>query len=151
MSFLLGLLVVVHVIVCLLLIGTVLIQRGEGGSLMSAFAGQSQTIFGSQAVNVIVKITWVLGGLFFLLSMIIATAYGRKEAANNSLIHATDTAVTASAPGSAPASTPASAPASAPVPAPAPASATKPASAPAGAAKSAPAPAPKSAPGSAAK
>jgi preprotein translocase subunit SecG len=130
MSFLLGLLIVLHVLVCLLLIGVVLIQRGEGGSLMSAFASQSQTVFGSQAINVFVKTTWVLGGLFFLLSITLAIAFGQRLGGGGSVLSDSDriAASAASAPASA-ASTAVSAPAS--VPASAPASA---ASAPASAA-----------------
>ena len=166
MSFLLGLLIAVHVLVCLLLIGVVLIQRGEGGSLMSAFASQSQTVFGSQAINVFVKTTWILGGLFFLFSITLALAFGKRLGGGGSVLSDTDrpaasapasTAAAASAPVSAPA---ASAPASvASAAASAPASAVKPASsspkpAPASAAKASvakPVSASASAPASAAK
>ena len=147
MSFLMGFLLVVHIIVCLLLIGVVLIQRGEGGSLMSAFASQSQTVFGSQAINVFVKATWVLGGLFFVLSLILANWYSHRAGGGTSVVGETDVAASAPAPASAPvaASVPAPAPASTPTSAAA--SAAVPASAPA----SAPVSAPKSAPASAAK
>jgi preprotein translocase subunit SecG len=164
MSFLLGLLIVVHVLVCLLLIGVVLIQRGEGGSLMSAFASQSQTVFGSQAINVFVKTTWVLGSLFFLLSITLAIAFGQRLGGGGTVLSDTDRPVATSVPASAassasaPASTPASAPASvasAPVSAPASApvaSTAKPASSPAPKASVAkPAASTASAPASAAK
>lgn len=140
MSFLMGFLLVVHILICLLLIGVVLIQRGEGGSLMSAFASQSQTVFGSQAINVFVKATWVLGGLFFFLSLVLANWYSHKAGGGNSVLNGTD--VIASAPASAPASSPITAsvpgPASVAASTPAPAAASV-ASAP----KSAPASAPK--------
>jgi len=151
MSFLMGFLLVVHIIVCLLLIGVVLIQRGEGGSLMSAFASQSQTVFGSQAINVFVKATWVLGGLFFLLSLILANWYSHRIGGGTSVVGETDVAASAPAPLSAPAavSVPASAPASTPASTPASAASAAAASVPAPA--SAPVSAPKSAPASAAK
>ena len=135
MSFLMGFLLVVHIMVCLLLIGVVLIQRGEGGSLMSAFASQSQTVFGSQAINVFVKATWVLGGLFFFLSLVLANWYSHKAGGGNSVLNGSD--VVASAPASAPSSSPITA--SVPGPASAAASVAAPVSAP----KSAPASAPK--------
>lgn len=147
MSFLMSFLLVVHIIVCLLLIGVVLIQRGEGGSLMSAFASQSQTVFGSQAINVFVKATWVLGGLFFFLSMVLANWYSHKIGGGNSVLNAADVAASspASAAASAPGSVAASAPVTASVPGPASAAASVPASA------AAPVSAPKSAPSSAPK
>lgn len=139
MSFLMGFLLVVHILVCLLLIGVVLIQRGEGGSLMSAFASQSQTVFGSQAINVFVKATWVLGALFFFLSLVLANWYSHKVGGGNSVLNGTDVA--------------ASAPASSPITASVPGPASVAASVPASVAASAPAPvsAPKSAPASAPK
>lgn len=137
MSFLLGFLIVAHGLVCLLLIGVVLIQRGEGGSLMSAFASQSQTVFGSQAINVFVKATWVLGGLFFLLSIVLAIAFSQRLGGSGSVLSDTDRPAAVSAPVSAPVSVPASAPAS--VPAPAASAAAVPASAPVSAPASAPA------------
>lgn len=151
MSFLMGFLLVVHILVCLLLIGVVLIQRGEGGSLMSAFASQSQTVFGSQAINVFVKATWVLGGLFFFLSLVLANWYSHKAGGGNSVLNGSD--VVASAPVSAPASAPSSSPITASVPGPASAAASTPGSVAASAATSAAAPvsAPKSAPASAPK
>ena len=141
MSFLMGFLLVVHIMVCLLLIGVVLIQRGEGGSLMSAFASQSQTVFGSQAINVFVKATWVLGGLFFFLSLVLANWYSHKVGGGNSVLNGTD--VAASVPASVPASAPVSSPMTASVPGPASAAASAPVSVPASAPKSVPASAPK--------
>lgn len=141
MSFLMGFLLVVHILICLLLIGVVLIQRGEGGSLMSAFASQSQTVFGSQAINVFVKATWVLGGLFFFLSLVLANWYSHKAGGGNSVLNGTD--VVASAPASVPGSVPASSPITASVPGPASAAAPVPAPASAPVPKSAPASAPK--------
>lgn len=53
------LLVIVHVVVCLFLIGVVLIQQGKSADLAGAFGGQgSQTAFGPRGgANLLTKLT----------------------------------------------------------------------------------------------
>jgi preprotein translocase subunit SecG len=65
------LLVVVHVIVCLFLIGVVLLQQGKSADLAGAFGGQgSQTAFGPRgAANLLTKMTTYAAILFMLLSI----------------------------------------------------------------------------------
>ncbi len=65
------LLVVVHVIVCLFLIGVVLLQQGKSADLAGAFGGQgSQTAFGPRgAANLLTKMTAYAAVLFMLLSI----------------------------------------------------------------------------------
>ena len=65
------LLVVVHVIVCLFLIGVVLLQQGKSADLAGAFGGQgSQTAFGPRgAANLLTKLTTYAAILFMLLSI----------------------------------------------------------------------------------
>jgi preprotein translocase subunit SecG len=65
------LLVVIHVIVCLFLIGVVLLQQGKSADLAGAFGGQgSQTAFGPRgAANLLTKLTTYAAILFMLLSI----------------------------------------------------------------------------------
>jgi preprotein translocase subunit SecG len=64
---------VLHVIVCLLLIGSVLLQGGENVDIAAAFGGTSQAAFGPRgAVTLLAKITWVLGALFIATSITLA-------------------------------------------------------------------------------
>ena len=67
-------LMVVHLLVCLALIGVVLIQSGKGGGLAGgAFGGTAQTVFGGRgATDVITRATMVLGGAFFVTSLVLA-------------------------------------------------------------------------------
>jgi preprotein translocase subunit SecG len=53
------LLVIIHVIVCLFLIGVVLLQQGKSSDLAGAFGGQgSQTAFGPRgAANLLTRLT----------------------------------------------------------------------------------------------
>ena len=57
---LLGILLVIQIIVCLALIGVVLLQRSEGGALGIGGGG-----------DVLSRMTWILGGVFFVLSLAI--------------------------------------------------------------------------------
>jgi preprotein translocase subunit SecG len=65
------LLVVVHVIVCLFLIGVVLLQQGKSADLAGAFGGQgSQTAFGPRgAANLLTRLTTYSAILFMLTSI----------------------------------------------------------------------------------
>ena len=67
-------LIVFHLLVCLALVGVVLMQSGKGGGLAGgAFGGSAQTVFGGRgATDVLTRATMVLGGLFFLTSLVLA-------------------------------------------------------------------------------
>lgn len=72
MSFFAILLLVIFVIVCVLLIFLVVIQDEDSDSLGGIFAGGSGSAFGSRSSNVVVKITYVLGTLFFITAFSMA-------------------------------------------------------------------------------
>ena len=61
---------ILHVIICMLLVGVVLLQGGENVDITAAFGGTSQAAFGPRgAVTLLAKITWVLGAVFLVTSM----------------------------------------------------------------------------------
>ena len=61
---------IVHVLVCILLIGGVLLQGGENVDITAAFGGTSQAAFGPRgSVSLLAKITWVLAGIFIVTSI----------------------------------------------------------------------------------
>ncbi|MDQ7796973.1 MAG: preprotein translocase subunit SecG, partial [Spirochaetia bacterium] len=66
------LLLVVFVIVCLLLIFLVIIQDEDSDSIGGIFASGSQSAFGSRSSNVVIRITYVLGTLFFITAFALA-------------------------------------------------------------------------------
>ncbi len=69
-SFLSTLLAVLFVIVCLLLIGVILLQKGRGGGLGAALGGGAgSSAFGTKTGDVMTWVTIVLVGLFLLLAM----------------------------------------------------------------------------------
>jgi preprotein translocase subunit SecG len=89
-------LVVVHVIVCLFLIGVVLLQQGKSADLAGAFGGQgSQTAFGPRgAANLLTKLTtW--GAVLFMLVSITLTILLARSSGDRSVLSGTPTEQTA--------------------------------------------------------
>ncbi len=70
------LLVIIHILICLFLIGVVLIQGGKGAELGSAFGGgSSQTLFGARgAATVLSKVTTIVAVIFMITSLLLTIA-----------------------------------------------------------------------------
>ncbi|NGZ02310.1 MAG: preprotein translocase subunit SecG [Nitrospira sp. WS238] len=67
------LIVVVHVFVCFLMIGAILLQSGKGAEIGAAFGGSSQTVFGSRGpANFLSKLTVVVAAIFMVTSFTLA-------------------------------------------------------------------------------
>lgn len=81
MTFLVAFLIVLHVIVCLFLIGVVLIQQGKSADLAGAFGGAgSQTAFGSRgAANLLTRLTTWSAVLFMLTSISLTILMSRSN------------------------------------------------------------------------
>jgi len=85
-------LVVVHVIICLFLIGVVLLQQGKSADLAGAFGGQgSQTAFGPRgAANLLTKLTtW--GAVLFMVVSISLTVMLARSHVDRSVLSGTPT------------------------------------------------------------
>lgn len=65
-------LLVLFSIVCALLIFIVVIQDQEGEGLGGLFSGAGNAAFGSRSSNVVVRFTYVLGALFFIIAFTLA-------------------------------------------------------------------------------
>ena len=92
------LLVVVHVILCLFLIGVVLLQQGKSADVAGAFGGQgSQTAFGPRgASNVLTKLTtW--SAILFMLTAIGLTVALSHASGHRSVLSGTSSGATAPA------------------------------------------------------
>ncbi|MDO8410247.1 MAG: preprotein translocase subunit SecG [Phenylobacterium sp.] len=74
---LLGILLVIQIIVCLVLIGLVLLQRSEGGALGMGGGGSGNFMSARGAGDFLSRFTWILGGVFFALSLTITLVSGR--------------------------------------------------------------------------
>ena len=99
MQILLYFVVVVHVIVCLFLVGVVLLQQGRSADLAGAFGGQgSQTAFGPRAAaNVLTRLTTWSAVIFMVTSLSLTVLYVRSSGPHSVLDN------TKTAPASAPA------------------------------------------------
>jgi preprotein translocase subunit SecG len=75
------LLVIIHVIVCLFLIGVVLLQQGKSADMAAAFGGQgSSTAFGPRgAANLLTKLTAWAAVVFMLTSVGLTLAMSRTS------------------------------------------------------------------------
>lgn len=110
-------LLILHILICLGLVGVVLIQSGKGGGLSGgAFGGSAQTVFGGRgATDFITRATMILGAAFFITSLTLALMSSGVGTRSRSLIQ-TEAARRA---GSAPATQPPGTPPTGTVPAPA--------------------------------
>ncbi len=81
MNAFLVLLVILHVIICLFLIGVVLLQQGKSADLAGAFGGQgSQTAFGPRgAANLLTRLTTWSAVLFMLTSISLTILMSRTS------------------------------------------------------------------------
>jgi preprotein translocase subunit SecG len=80
MWLLLPILLVLHVVVCLLLVLVVLMQLPRSEGLGAAFGGAvTENIFGAQTTHVLAKFTVWLGVAFFVITMLLAIAYSRRD------------------------------------------------------------------------
>jgi preprotein translocase subunit SecG len=65
--------VILHVFVCFLMIGAILLQSGKGAEIGAAFGGSSQTVFGSRGpANFLSKFTVAVAAVFMLTSLSLA-------------------------------------------------------------------------------
>lgn len=81
MAFFYYLFIVVHILVCLLLVGIILLQQGKSADLAGAFGGQgSQTAFGPRsAANLLTRLT-IWGTVIFMVTSIGLTILMQKGA-----------------------------------------------------------------------
>jgi preprotein translocase subunit SecG len=90
---------IVHVIVCIFLVGVILLQQGKSADLAGAFGGQgSQTAFGPRtAGNVLTKVTtWC--AITFMITSIGLTILMQRHAGGHSVLEGTKTTHSAPAP-----------------------------------------------------
>lgn len=74
------LLIIVHVIFCIILIATILLQAGRGGGLTEAFGGgeTAQSILGTQAPVILKKITEASAIAFLVTSLLLGMVTARR-------------------------------------------------------------------------
>src|SRR5436190_24008511 len=64
---------IVHIFVCMVLMGVVLLQQGKGGGMGAAFGGASAQVFGGRgAGNILTRTTAICAAIFMLTSVSLA-------------------------------------------------------------------------------
>ena len=80
MSLVIEILIAFLVITSLLMILTILMQRPKSEGLGAAFGGGlTDNLFGAQTTTVLTKFTVWLGGLFFLLTLVISVLHVKES------------------------------------------------------------------------
>lgn len=73
----------IHLLLCLVLIGLVLIQQGKGADMGAAFGGSSNTLFGAAgATAFITKLTTGIAVAFMVTSIILVNLYTSHARSN---------------------------------------------------------------------
>lgn len=81
------LLIILHVLVCLFLVGVVLLQHGKGADIGASFGGSSQSLFGTEGpLPLLNKITTAAAIIFMLTSL--ALAYISSQTGSTSVMSA---------------------------------------------------------------
>ncbi len=66
------LILVLHIFVCFILIGVILLQAGRGGGLAEAFGGTAQSLFGTRGAVYLTRATTACAVIFMLTSLTLA-------------------------------------------------------------------------------
>jgi preprotein translocase subunit SecG len=86
MWLLMPILTTVLVFICLLMILTILMQRPKSEGLGAAFGGGlTDNLFGAQTTTVLTKFTVGLGGLFFVLTLVISVLHVKATVGQTSI------------------------------------------------------------------
>lgn len=122
------LIVMVHVLVCLIMIGVILLQAGKGAEIGAAFGGSSQTIFGSRGATTFLSKMTIAAATLFMLTSLSLSILSKNRSVASSIVDSLPPTATTPAPDQPPVAPSAeSAPADAAPPASPPTSPTAPA------------------------
>ena len=80
-TFLKVIMMILEVLVSVMLIGVILLQRtkSQGAGGLAFGAGMGETIFGTQAGNVLTRTTIVLGIIFFVNTVALTAVYATRQ------------------------------------------------------------------------
>ncbi|MBI3601389.1 MAG: preprotein translocase subunit SecG [Candidatus Omnitrophica bacterium] len=73
-----GLIVFIHIVVCVLLVISILMQAGRGGGLAESFAS-AESMFGTQTNAFMVRLSTILAVIFFCTSLILAVSSSKGD------------------------------------------------------------------------
>ncbi len=73
-----GFIVFLHIVVCILLVITILMQAGRGGGLTEGFSS-AESMFGTQTNQFMVRLSSILAAMFIVTSLILAVGSSHKD------------------------------------------------------------------------
>lgn len=73
-----GLIIAIHIIICMLLIGIILVQSGRGGGLLESFSG-IESMFGQKTSAFLSRTTTVLSIAFFITCLGLALLSAKQS------------------------------------------------------------------------
>lgn len=78
--------VIIHVIVCFLMIGAILLQAGKGAEIGAAFGGSSQTVFGSRGPGTFLSKVTVAAAIIFMLTSLSLAVLSKERTFSSTVI-----------------------------------------------------------------
>lgn len=78
--------VVIHVVVCFLMIGAILLQAGKGAEIGAAFGGSSQTIFGSRGPGTFLSKVTVAAAIIFMVTSLGLAVMSKERSVSSTVI-----------------------------------------------------------------
>lgn len=78
--------VIIHVIVCFLMIGAILLQAGKGAEIGAAFGGSSQTVFGSRGPGTFLSKVTVAAAIIFMLTSLGLAVLSKERTFSSTVI-----------------------------------------------------------------
>jgi len=78
--------VIVHITVCFLMIGAILLQAGKGAEIGAAFGGSSQTVFGSRGPGTFLSKVTVAAAIIFMLTSLGLAVLSRERTFSSTVI-----------------------------------------------------------------
>jgi preprotein translocase subunit SecG len=101
-AFVYGLVVALHILICLILVAVVLLQTGKGADIGAAFGGSSQTVFGSRGPTTFFHyLTTCSAILFIFTSLFLSCTPGPKGGGSSVIGDATPSPTPAAVSGTA--------------------------------------------------
>jgi preprotein translocase subunit SecG len=86
LQLLVNIILIVNVFVCIALIAVVLLQRSEGGALGMGGGNPTGFMTARGAGDLLTRTTWILAGIFFVLSMSLTVLTGKLHGGVGSLV-----------------------------------------------------------------
>lgn len=90
--------VILHIIVCFLMIGAILLQAGKGAEIGAAFGGSSQTVFGSRGPGTFLSKVTVAAAIIFMLTSLSLAVLSRERTFSSTVIDLNKKTTSSSAP-----------------------------------------------------